>query len=63
MVTFGLATDRWTTLAGLLALIFAVPAVRRVRGGANGAELVPVLRDTGLAMLMWAMATGAALAF
>ena len=63
MVTLGLATARWTTLTGLLALIFAVPALRRVRGGANGAELVPVLRDTGLAMLMWAMATGAALAF
>jgi 1,4-dihydroxy-2-naphthoate octaprenyltransferase len=62
-VTLGLATARWTTLAGLLALIFAVPALRRVRGGANGAELIPVLRDTGLAMLVWAMATGAALAF
>ena len=62
VVTLGLATARWTTLAGLLALIFAVPALRRVRGGANGAELIPVLRDTGLAMLVWAMATGAALA-
>ncbi|HXT46628.1 MAG TPA: 1,4-dihydroxy-2-naphthoate polyprenyltransferase [Pseudonocardiaceae bacterium] len=63
VVTLGLATARWTTLAGLLALFFAVPALRRVRGGANGAELIPVLRDTGLAMLVWAMATGAALAF
>ena len=62
-VTLGLATTRWTTLAGLLALLFAVPALRRVRGGANGAELIPVLRDTGLAMLVWATATGAALAF
>ena len=63
IVTLGLATARWTTLAGLLALIFAVPAQRRVQGGAHGAELIPVLRDTGLTMLVWAMATGAALAF
>ena len=62
-MTLGLAAARWTTLAGLLALTFAVPALRRVRGGANGAELIPVLRDTGLAMLVWATATGAALAF
>jgi 1,4-dihydroxy-2-naphthoate octaprenyltransferase len=62
-VTLSLATARWTTLAGLLALTFVVPALRRVRDGANGAELIPVLRDTGLAMLVWATATGAALAF
>jgi 1,4-dihydroxy-2-naphthoate polyprenyltransferase len=62
-VTLSLATARWTTLAGLLALPFVVPALHRVRGGANGAELIPVLRDTGLAMLVWATATGAALAF
>jgi 1,4-dihydroxy-2-naphthoate octaprenyltransferase len=60
-VTLGLATVRVTTLAGLLALIFLVPALRRVRGGATGAELIPVLRDTGLGMLVWAAATAAAL--
>ena len=62
-VTLVLAAGRWAALAGLLALIFVVPALRRVRGGATGMDLIPVLRDTGLAMLMWAMATGAALAF
>jgi 1,4-dihydroxy-2-naphthoate octaprenyltransferase len=62
-VTFGLATTRWTTLAGLLALLLAVPALRRVRGGAHGPELIPVLRDTGLALLVWAIATAAALAW
>jgi 1,4-dihydroxy-2-naphthoate octaprenyltransferase len=62
-VTLGLAITRWATLVGLLALVFAVPALRRVRGGANGAELIPVLRDTGLALLVWAAATAAALAF
>jgi 1,4-dihydroxy-2-naphthoate octaprenyltransferase len=61
-VTLILAAGRWTALAGLLALIFMVPALRRVRGGATGMELIPVLRDTGLAMLVWAMATGGALA-
>ncbi len=62
VVTLGLATTRWVTLAGLLALVLAVPALRRVRGGAGGAELIPVLRDTGLALLVWASATAAALA-
>lgn len=63
VVSLGLAAYRWTTLAGLVALVFVVPALRRVRGGATGVALIPVLRDTGLAMLVWAMATGAALAF
>jgi 1,4-dihydroxy-2-naphthoate octaprenyltransferase len=63
VVTLSLAITRWATVAGLLALVFAVPALRRVRGGANGPELIPVLRDTGLALLVWAAATGAALAF
>jgi 1,4-dihydroxy-2-naphthoate polyprenyltransferase len=61
-VTLSLAITRWAILAGLLALVFAVPALRRVRGGANGPELVPVLRDTALALLVWASATAAALA-
>ncbi|PZS38257.1 MAG: 1,4-dihydroxy-2-naphthoate polyprenyltransferase [Pseudonocardiales bacterium] len=62
-VTLGLAVSRWAALAALLALVFAVPALRRVRGGANGQELICVLRDTGLALLVWAAATAAALAF
>jgi 1,4-dihydroxy-2-naphthoate octaprenyltransferase len=61
-VTLGLAITRWITLAGLLALVYAAPALRRVRGGANGSHLIPVLRDTALAMLVWAAATAAALA-
>ena len=62
VVTLGLAVTRWATLAGLLALAVAVPALRRVRGGADGPALIPVLRDTGLALLVWAAATAAALA-
>ena len=61
-VTLGFAVTRWATLAGLLALVPAVPALRRVRGGAEGPALIPVLRDTGLALLVWAAATAAALA-
>ena len=61
VVTLGLATHRWAVLVGLLALVFAVPALRQVRGGANGTELIPVLRDTGLALLVWAAATALAL--
>jgi 1,4-dihydroxy-2-naphthoate polyprenyltransferase len=63
VVTLGFAITRWPTLAGLLALVLAVPALRRVRGGANGVELISVLRDTGLALLVWAAATGATLAW
>ena len=63
VVTLSLATTRWTALAGLLALVLAVPALRRVREGAGGAELIPVLRNTGLALLVWAAVTAAALAF
>jgi 1,4-dihydroxy-2-naphthoate octaprenyltransferase len=62
VVTLGLTTYRWAALAGLLALVFAIPALRRVRGGVNGPELIPVLRDTGLALLVWAAATALALA-
>ncbi|MGH4011684.1 MAG: 1,4-dihydroxy-2-naphthoate polyprenyltransferase [Pseudonocardiaceae bacterium] len=62
VVTFGFAVTHWATLAGLLALVFALPALRRVRGGADGPALIPVLRDTGLALLVWAAATAAALA-
>jgi 1,4-dihydroxy-2-naphthoate polyprenyltransferase len=63
VVTIGLAVSRWAALGALLALVFAVPALRRVRGGATGPELIRVLRDTGLALLVWAAATAAALAF
>ncbi len=63
VVTLGLATHRWAFLVGLIALIFAVPALRRVRGGANGMDLIPVLRSTGIALLAWAAATALVLAF
>ena len=39
----------------------AVRAGRPVRTGRTGAELIPVLRDTGLTMLVWSIAVAAAL--
>ncbi len=47
--------------AGLVALPLAARATKPVRGGAGGKDLIPVLRDTGLTMLVWALAVAAAL--
>jgi 1,4-dihydroxy-2-naphthoate octaprenyltransferase len=49
-------------LLGLLAAVLVVPAVRTVTRGSDGLALIPVLRDTSLAMLAWAVLTGVALA-
>lgn len=65
-VPFGvsLVTGIWLpwALLGLLAALLAVPAARTVLGGATGLALIPVLRDTSLAMLAWAVLTGVGLA-
>jgi 1,4-dihydroxy-2-naphthoate polyprenyltransferase len=47
---------------GLVAAPLAVRAARPVRNGRGGKELIPVLRDTGLTMLVWAIAVTLALA-
>ena len=47
--------------AGLVALPFAVRAAAPVRKGLGGRDLIPVLRDTGLTMLVWSVAVAAAL--
>ncbi|GGF96044.1 1,4-dihydroxy-2-naphthoate octaprenyltransferase [Rhodococcoides trifolii] len=49
------------SLLGLLALVFAVRANAPVRGGKHGMELIPALRDSGLAMLLWSVGTSVAL--
>jgi 1,4-dihydroxy-2-naphthoate octaprenyltransferase len=49
-------------LLGLLAAVLAVPAARTVAGNATGKALIPVLRDTSLVMLLWAILTGVGLA-
>ncbi len=48
---------------GLVALPLAVRAGGPVRKGLGGRELIPVLRDTGLTMLVWSVAVAGALFF
>jgi 1,4-dihydroxy-2-naphthoate octaprenyltransferase len=47
---------------GLLAVPLALRAAGPVRRGQGGRDLIPVLRDTGLTMLVWSIAVAAALA-
>jgi 1,4-dihydroxy-2-naphthoate octaprenyltransferase len=48
---------------GFVAAPLAVRAARPVRRGLGGKDLIPVLRDTGLTMLVWSVAVALALAF
>jgi 1,4-dihydroxy-2-naphthoate octaprenyltransferase len=48
--------------AGLIAAPLAWRAARPIRTGAVGRALIPVLRDTGLTMLVWSIAVALALA-
>ncbi|MCW2687481.1 MAG: 1,4-dihydroxy-2-naphtoate prenyltransferase [Mycobacterium sp.] len=54
-------TTPWCA-AGLVAAPLAIRAALPVRRGLGGRELIPVLRDTGLTMLVWSVAVSAALA-
>jgi len=54
------AATPWCAL-GLLATPLAMRAAKPVRTGQIGPALVPVLRDTGLTMLVWSVAVAAAL--
>jgi 1,4-dihydroxy-2-naphthoate octaprenyltransferase len=54
------AATPWCAL-GLVATPLAVRAAAPVRSGRTAAELIPVLRDTGLTMLVWSIAVAAAL--
>ncbi|MDG4663543.1 1,4-dihydroxy-2-naphthoate polyprenyltransferase [Mycobacterium sp. 236(2023)] len=47
---------------GFVALPLALRAAKPVRAGSGGRELIPVLKDTGLTMLVWAIAVSVALA-
>jgi 1,4-dihydroxy-2-naphthoate octaprenyltransferase len=60
-VVLALATP-WC-LVGLVALPLGVRAALPVRRGRGGKELIPVLRDTGLTMLVWSVAVALALTF
>ena len=48
-------------LTGLVAAPLAARANAPVRTGRGGLELIPALRDSGLAMLVWSVATALAL--
>ncbi|MPZ83908.1 MAG: 1,4-dihydroxy-2-naphthoate polyprenyltransferase [Actinophytocola sp.] len=50
-------------LVALLAAVVVLPAVRIVARRRDGLALIPVLRDTAMAMLAWAVFAGAALGF
>jgi 1,4-dihydroxy-2-naphthoate octaprenyltransferase len=56
-VTVALAFISPWLLLGLVASVKAMPPVRIVLNGATGPALIPVLKDTALAMLIWAVAT------
>ncbi|MGH3516527.1 MAG: 1,4-dihydroxy-2-naphthoate polyprenyltransferase [Haloechinothrix sp.] len=58
LIGFALPPSMFAVVA---ALALIVP-VRAVTSGATGRALIPVLRDTGLAMLIWSAITAAALA-
>jgi 1,4-dihydroxy-2-naphthoate octaprenyltransferase len=45
----------WAALVGLAFLVPVAPALRTVLGGAQGPALVPVLQQTGLAEMVWAL--------
>jgi 1,4-dihydroxy-2-naphthoate octaprenyltransferase len=55
------AATPWCAM-GFVALPLALRAGAPVRRGRGGHELIPVLRDTGLTMLVWSVAVALALA-
>ncbi|OBI10402.1 1,4-dihydroxy-2-naphthoate polyprenyltransferase, partial [Mycobacterium sp. E2462] len=61
VITLALTAATPWCAAGLLATPLALRALAPVRSGRGGAALIPVLRDTGLAMVVWAIAVAAAL--
>jgi 1,4-dihydroxy-2-naphthoate octaprenyltransferase len=61
-LTLGLTVATPWCAAGLIAAPLAVRAATPVRTGRGGHELIPVLRDTGLAMLVWSIVVAVALA-
>ena len=52
----------WLALLGLAFLLPLVPALRTVLGGATGPALVPVLQQTGVAEMVWALGVAVGLA-
>ena len=61
LLTIALALATPWCLVGLVAAPLAVRAARPVFSGSAGPQLIPVLRDTGLTMLVWSVTVAAAL--
>ncbi|MFI2232148.1 1,4-dihydroxy-2-naphthoate polyprenyltransferase [Nocardia testacea] len=61
VLTLALVARTPWALAGLLALPLAVRANAPVRGNRAGLELIPALRDSGLALLAWSVLSAVAL--
>ncbi|CAJ1585551.1 1,4-dihydroxy-2-naphthoate polyprenyltransferase [[Mycobacterium] wendilense] len=62
LATLGLAAATPWALLGLVAAPLAVRAALPVASGGTGPALIPVLRDTGLTMLVWSVVVAGALA-
>jgi 1,4-dihydroxy-2-naphthoate octaprenyltransferase len=63
VLTLALMLAKPWCAVGLIAAPLGVRASGPVRKGLGGKELIPVLRDSGLTMLVWAAAIALALAF
>jgi 1,4-dihydroxy-2-naphthoate polyprenyltransferase len=62
LVSIGVGVTKPLMLLGLIAAPLLIGPIRRIRANSAGLALIPVLRDTGLAMLVWAITTGVVLA-
>ena len=62
VLTLALAMATPWCLVGLVASPLAIRAARPVTSGGAGPQLIPVLRDTGLTMLVWSAVVAVALA-
>lgn len=62
IVSVAVAVVAPAAAAGLLVIVPLVKPVRLVLGGAQGRDLIPVLALTGIAMLVWSVATAIGLA-
>ncbi|WP_225731581.1 MULTISPECIES: 1,4-dihydroxy-2-naphthoate polyprenyltransferase [unclassified Nocardia] len=63
VITLALIAKTPWVLAGLVAAPLVLRASAPVRTGQGGPKLIPALKDTGLAMLAWALVTALALGF
>lgn len=55
-------STQWLALLGLIFLLPAARGLRTVLGGATGRDLVPVLQQTGVAEILWALGVAVGLA-